>query len=101
MSAEQRHATKHDDDDVDVVEMKKAIATGSAKEGPSVSSGEFSRQLRHAALQRGELCSTSDCMLLPCVHPHDCCKQSVSVPPCVSGVMLTVFSMSFRAANLT
>lgn len=37
MSGEQRR----DDDEVDIVDMKKAIATGSAKEGPAVSSSAF------------------------------------------------------------
>ena len=41
MSGEQRR----DDDEVDIVDMKKAIATGSAKEGPAVSSSASSFDL--------------------------------------------------------
>lgn len=64
------------ENDEDVVEMKKAIATGSAKEAPVVSSGtSVEHYINLPPANTSISSSTTDIMLLSSIHSHDCCQQ--------------------------
>lgn len=65
---------QHGKDDEDVLEMRKAIATGSAKEGPAVSSGEY---------EDGGLCAArSNSRVFGSVAPIVCY--------CLASILMTV-----------